>query len=88
MFEKEVKEILRKSGIDLEFYASSEPEPRYHPQFFDLVKQITLLAKKTALSALPKYRELTGETIETFRYNQGFNSALSKAEQNIKEAFK
>jgi hypothetical protein len=83
-FSEELKEIL-----PAECAGSTKPKS-------ETIKQITTLAKKTALECLPKkkkevdeYMDNNGELVgELLDRNVGFNEAISQAETELKEVFK
>jgi hypothetical protein len=94
-FEEEVKEILTKNMEDFadNYYSRNSAIVAYRIRD-DLIKKVTLLAKKTALECLPKEMVATedstdaGETLIEAGEIAGFNEAISQAETKLKEGFK
>jgi hypothetical protein len=87
-FESELKEINQQFGV------YDEPSDTFVVSHYSkYVEQITALAKKTALSALPKRKELDyhddeGITASKMWEIDAYNEAISQAEQAIEDSFK
>ena len=89
-FEEKVKEILKpnttanKRGMTL-----GEILGEGHFILVEknkIAKQIITLAKKECLGCLPKHKLVKLDT-EDFRWREGFNQAISKAEKAVEDSF-
>jgi len=72
-FEESLKEILK------------EWVPERYPDI-QVITHIKLLAKKECLGCLPKHKLVKLDT-EDFRWREGFNQAISKAEKAVEDSF-